>query len=110
VERAAIQKSHVTVQAIISNDIEDNDACQTYVPGVIPLLEKHGAEIALAGYDALGVQGDRHGVYVAVRFPSEVAARAWHSGPADEEVRRFRLALCRNNGIVTASESEAGSG
>lgn len=97
------------VYAIISYDIEDNDAYQAYAPGVIPLLQKHGAEVVVADYDARRLEGDKHGVYVVLRFPSEDAARAWHGDPAYEEVRNIRLTSCTNNSIVITSEFEAAS-
>jgi uncharacterized protein (DUF1330 family) len=37
---------------IASYDIVDPKAFESYVPGVIPLLQKHGAEILAAEYDA----------------------------------------------------------
>ena len=45
------------VYFIVSYDIEDPEAYERYVPGVVPLLQKHGAEILVADYEATTVEG-----------------------------------------------------
>ncbi len=46
------------VYFIVSYDIEDAARYERYVPGVIPLLEKHGAEVLVADYEATTVETD----------------------------------------------------
>ena len=89
---------------IASYDIVDPEAYEGYVPGVVPLLEKHGAEILVADYDARALEGEARSVYVVLKFESEEAALAWHSDPAYEPVRRIRLDSCERNDLVLARE------
>jgi uncharacterized protein (DUF1330 family) len=92
----------MSVYVIISYDIRDPEAFEGYVPGVLPLLEKHGAEILVADFDVKPVEGEKHGVYVVLRFESEDAALAWYNDPAYEPVREIRLTSCDNNHAVLA--------
>ena len=56
---------------IASYDIVDPKGYEGYVPGVVPLLQKHGAEILAAEYDAQPLEGEKRSVYVVLRFESE---------------------------------------
>ena len=85
-------------------DIVDAEGYEGYVPGVVPLLAKHGAEILVADYDAQCFEGDRRSVYVVLRFASEEAALAWYNDPAYEPVKRIRLDSSDNNNVVLAKE------
>ena len=42
----------MSAYVIGSYDIVDTKAYEGYVPGVVPLLAKHGAEILVADYEA----------------------------------------------------------
>jgi uncharacterized protein (DUF1330 family) len=89
---------------IASYDIVDPKAFESYVPGVIPLLQKHGAEILAAEYDAQPLEGDKRSVYVVLRFKSEEAALGWYTDPAYEQVKKIRLDSCDNNSLVLAKQ------
>lgn len=89
---------------IVSYDIVDPEGYEGYVPGVVPLLEKHGAEIVVAEFDAKPLEGDKRGVYVVLRFESEEAALGWYHDPAYEPVRKIRLTSCDNNNMVLARQ------
>jgi len=88
---------------IVSYDIVDPAAYEAYVPGVLPLLAKHGAEVLVAEYDATALEGDRRGVHVVLRFPSVEAARAWYDDPAYEPVKKIRLGSCAHGSVVLAN-------
>jgi uncharacterized protein (DUF1330 family) len=92
----------MSVYVVISYDIRDSDAFEPYVPGVLPLLAKHRAEILVADFDVKPLEGEKHSVYVVLRFPSEEAALAWYNDPAYEPVRKIRLSSCDNNHMVLA--------
>ena len=89
---------------IASYDIADPKAYEGYVPGVVPLLLKHGAEILVASYDAQALEGDRRDVYVVLRFESEEAARAWHSDPEYAPIKKIRLDSSANGNVVLAQQ------
>jgi uncharacterized protein (DUF1330 family) len=94
----------MTAYIIASYDIVDPKAYEGYVPGVIPLLQKHGAEILAPEYDAQPLEGDKHNVYVVLKFKSEEAALGWYTDPANEPVKKIRLDSCDNSNIVLAKQ------
>lgn len=87
---------------IATYDIHDPEAYEGYVPGVMPLLEKHGAEVLVADFEARALEGETRSVHVVLRFPSEEAALAWHGDPAYEPVKKIRLDSCGNNSVALA--------
>lgn len=89
---------------IVSYDIVDPEGYEAYGSGVVPLLQKHGAEILVAEYDAKALEGDRRSVYVVLRFESEEAALRWYNDPAYEPVRKVRFATCGNSNMVLAKQ------
>lgn len=89
---------------IASYDIVDPKGYEGYVPGVVPLLRKHGAEILAAEFDAQLLEGEKRSVYVVLRFESEAAALGWYHDPAYTSVRKLRLGSCANNNFVLAKQ------
>lgn len=92
----------MSAYVIATYDIVDASGYEGYVPGVVPLLEKHGAEILVAEYDAQVLEGKKQGVYVVLRFESEQAALDWYNDPAYEPVKKIRLDSCGNGSAVLA--------
>ena len=95
---------------ITSYDIADPQAYEPYVPGVLPLLEKHGAEILVADYDAETLEGDSRTVHVVLRFASREAALAWYRDPSYEPIKKVRLDSSANCRLVLARQFEPPSG
>lgn len=89
---------------IVSYDIVDPEGYEGYVPGVVPLLAKHGAEVLVAEYDARALEGDKRSAYVVLRFESEEAALAWYNDPAYEPVKKIRLGSSDNGNLVLAKQ------
>ena len=87
---------------IVTYDIVDPKGYETYVPGVLPLLQKHGAEILVADYQAEALEGKAAGVTVVLKFDTEEAARNWHSDPAYQPVKQVRLNSTQNGVAVLA--------
>ncbi len=87
-----------------SYDIVDPKGYEGYVPGVLPLLEKHGAEILVAEFDAQALEGDRRSVYCVLRFESEEAALSWYNDPAYEPVRKIRISSSDNKNMALAKQ------
>ena len=85
-------------------DIADPKGYEGYVPEVVPLLQKHGAKILAAEYDAQVLEGEKRSVYVIVQFPSEPAALAWYNDPDYEPVKKIRFASCENSNLVLAKQ------
>jgi len=98
----------MSAYVLISYDIVERTAYEPYLAGVVPLLNKHGAEIVVADFEAKPLEGDARGVYVVLRFPSEEAARAWHADPDYEPVKQLRFDTCKNHNMVIAKPAGGG--
>ena len=88
--------------AIVSYDIVDSKGFEAYVPAVMPLLAKHGAEVLVADFAAEGLEGQAHGVHVILKFPSDEALHNFHSDPDYAPVKQIRLETTTNNTFIAA--------
>jgi len=89
---------------LVSYDIDDADGYAGYVPGVVPILARHGAEILVADYGATVLEGQKRNVHVVLRFSDEDAAMRWYNDPDYAPVRKLRLDSCSHNSMVVAHE------
>jgi uncharacterized protein (DUF1330 family) len=94
----------MSVYIIASYDIEDPEAYEGYVPGVVPLLGKHGAEILVADYEAKTIEGQSRGVHVVLKFESEEAALNWYNDPDYAPVKKIRLDATQNGTLIMAKQ------
>jgi uncharacterized protein (DUF1330 family) len=94
----------MSVYVIVSYDIADPKGFEGYVPGVMPLLQKHGAEILVADHEAKAVEGRASSAHVVLRFASEDAARNFYNDPAYAPVKQIRLNSTKNGTLVIAKE------
>ena len=94
----------MSVYIIASYDIEDPSVYEGYVPGVLPLLQKHGVEVLVADYEAKTLEGQGRGVNVVLKFESEEAAMNWYNDPDYEPVKRIRLDSTKNGTVVLAKQ------
>ena len=85
-------------------DIVDPVAYEAYVPGVIPLLLKHGGEVLVADYDAQALEGGKRSVCVVLKFQSEASALAWYNDPDYQPVKKIRLTSCANGSLLLAKQ------
>ena len=89
---------------IVSYDVADQQAYEAYVPGVIPLLQKHGGEVLAADYDVKSLEGQASQVNVVIRFDSEKAAMGFYNDPEYAPVRQIRLDSTSNGVMMLAKE------
>ena len=94
----------MSVYFILSYDIENPQDYEGYVPGVIPLLMKHNAEILVADYEAQSIEGEARGVNVVLRFESEEAAMNMYNDPAYQPLKKLRLDSTRNGTSLLAKQ------
>lgn len=94
----------MTAYIVASYDIVDSAEYEGYVPGVIPLLQEHGAEILVADYESTSLEGEKRSVFVVLRFESEEAALGWYNDPAYEPFKKLRHASCAKNSLVLAKQ------
>jgi uncharacterized protein (DUF1330 family) len=102
-----LESSTMAVYVIGSYDITDPKGFESYAPGVLPLLQKHGAEILAADFESETLEGQPRKVNVVVKFPSAEAARNWYNDPAYGPVKQIRLDSTQGGTIVMAKEFEA---
>ena len=94
----------MSVYVIASYDIEDPEVYEGYVPGVRPLLQKHGAEVLVADYEAKTIEGQGRGVNVVLKFESEAAAMNWYNDPDYGPVKKIRLDSTTNGTVILAKQ------
>ena len=94
----------VEAYVIAMYDIVDPNAFETYVPGVIPLFHKHGAEVLVADFDAQALEGDKRSAYVVLKFKSEASALAWYTDPDYQPFKKIRVASCDNRSVALARQ------
>ncbi len=99
----------MSVYVIATYDIVDPKGYESYVPGVMPLLQKHGAEILVADFEAEPLEGRAPGVNVVLKFDSEKAARNWYNDADYGPVKQVRLSSTKNGSIVLAKQFVAPS-
>lgn len=97
----------MAVYLIVGYDITDPKGYEGYVPGIVPLLEKHGAEVLVADYESEALEGEPRKVNVVLKFPSEEAARNMYNDPAYAPVRQIRLDSTQGGYVVMAKEFKA---
>jgi uncharacterized protein (DUF1330 family) len=81
----------MAVYAICSYDIADAKGYEPYVPSVLPILQKHGAEVLAADFGAKVLEGRPPSVQVILKFETEDAALRWYEDPEYTEVKKIRL-------------------
>jgi uncharacterized protein (DUF1330 family) len=96
----------MSVYVIGAFDVIDPKGYEAYVAGVVPLLQKHGAEILVADRQAEALEGRASGMNVLLRFDSEKAARDWYNDAAYGPVKQIRLNATKNGSIVLAKQFE----
>jgi uncharacterized protein (DUF1330 family) len=94
----------MAVYFIATYDITDPKGYEPYVPAVIPLLQKHGAEIVVADREASALEGTARGVTVVLRFADEAAARGFYDDPAYAAVKKIRLDSTGNCMAILAKQ------
>ncbi len=79
---------------------------EEYIPGVLPFLTKHGAEVLVAAFETEVLQGEPADGAVVLRFPSEQAVRDFVNDPDYRPFKELRLRITTNASAVLAPEFE----
>jgi uncharacterized protein (DUF1330 family) len=77
---------------------------QEYIPGVMPFLAKHKAEVVVAELEAKPLEGAPAKGVVVLRFPSEQAITDFLADPGYQPVKKIRTGITRNGNAVMAPE------
>jgi len=92
---------------VLTQTVTDQKAyAQEYIPGVMPFLAKHGAEVLVAAFETQALQGEPAEGAVVLRFPSEQAVRDFVNDPDYQPLKELRLSITTNANAVLAPEFE----
>ena len=92
---------------ILTQTVTDHAAyVEQYVPGVLPFLEKYGAEVLVGALETEALEGEPAEGAVVLRFPSEQAVRDFVNDPDYRPVKEFRFSITTNANAVLAPEFE----
>ena len=90
---------------VLMQEVDDLDRYRSeYVPGVVPLLQKHGAELVVAGSDAEPAEGEPPNSTVVIRFADADAAWGFLNDPDYQPVKEIRLSTTSRGQMVVAPE------
>jgi uncharacterized protein (DUF1330 family) len=88
---------------ILTHTVNDPQKyAQEYIPGVMPFLAKHKAEVVVAELAAKPLEGDPAKGVVVLRFPSEQAIRDFLDDPGYQPVKKIRMGITANGNAVMA--------
>ena len=92
---------------ILTQTVTDQTAySEDYLPGVMPFLAKHGAEVLVAAFETEALQGEPADGVVVLRFPTEQAVRDFVNDPGYGPAKELRLSITTNASAVLAPEFE----
>ena len=90
----------VLMQAVHDVDRYRNE----YLPGVRPFLQKHSAELLVAGFDAEPAEGEPPNSTVVIRFADVEAAWGFLNDPDYQPVKEIRFSTTARGQMVLAPE------
>jgi uncharacterized protein (DUF1330 family) len=90
---------------VLMQEVHDVDRYRNeYLPGLRPLLKKHGAEVLVAGFDAEPAEGDPPNSTVVLRFADPAAAWGLLNDPDYQPVKAVRFSITSRGQAVVAPE------
>ncbi len=94
----------MAVYLVTSCDITDPEKYAPYVPNVMPLLDRHGAEVIAADKNAITIDGEKRDLTVIIKFPSPEVAREFSEDPEYQPWKEIRLASTTNRASIMVGE------
>lgn len=92
---------------ILTQTVTDPSAySEQYIPGVMPFLQKYGAEVLVAAFETEPLEGEPAAGAVVLRFPSEQHIRDFVNDPDYRSVKELRFRITTNANAVLAPEFE----
>ena len=90
---------------VLMQHVDDVDRYRTeYIPGVRPFLERYGAEVLVAGFEAEAAEGAPPNSTVVLRFPDAEAAWGLLNDPEYQPVRELRHSITSRGQAVVVAE------
>ncbi len=94
---------------VLMQEIQDVDRYRNeYVPRVLPILQKHGAEFLVAGSEAETAEGEPPNSTVVIRFADTDAAWEFLNDPDYQPVKEIRRNATSRIQMVVAPEFTPG--
>ncbi len=104
---ALTKETRMAAYFILTQTVTDQTAySEQYIPGVMPFLAKHGAEVLVATFESGALQGEPADGVVVLRFPSEQDVRDFVNDPDYRSLKELRLRITTNANAVLAPEFE----
>ena len=94
----------MSAYVIASYNIVNPEGYEPYVPAVIPLLAKHGAEVLVADFESKPLENNPPKVTVVLRFASEEGALNWYNDPEYVAIRKYRIDNSENGVAVLCQQ------
>jgi len=90
---------------VLMQQVDDVDRYRSeYLPGVRPFLQKYGAEVLVAGFDAKAAEGEPPNSTVVIRFADAAAAWGFLNDPDYRPVKELRFSVTSRGQAVVAPE------
>lgn len=90
---------------VLMQEVHDVDRYRSeYLPRVRPFLEKYGADVLVAGFEAEPAEGKPPNSTVVLRFPDTEAAWGMLNDPDYRAVKDIRFGLTSRGQAVVAPE------
>lgn len=90
---------------VLMQQVHDIDRYRAeYLPGLRPFLEKYGAEVLVAGFDAEPAEGAPPNSTVVLRFVDAAAAWSLLNDPEYRPVKDIRFSITSEGQAVVAPE------
>ena len=90
---------------VLMQEVHDVERYRSeYLPGLRPLLKKHGAEVLVAGFDAEPTEGEPPNSTVVLRFADAAAAWGLLNDPDYRPVKEIPFSVTSRGQAVIAPE------
>jgi uncharacterized protein (DUF1330 family) len=99
-----MKRKDMAIYLVTSCDITDPEKYAPYVPNVLPLLEKYGAEIIAADKNAITIDGEKRDVTVILKFQSQDDVTKLFEDPEYKPWLDIRLASTTNRATIMLGE------
>jgi uncharacterized protein (DUF1330 family) len=88
---------------VLMQQVDDIDRYRAeYLPRLRPFLERYGAEVLVAGFDAEAAEGEPPNSTVVLRFADAASARGLLEDPEYQPVRDIRFGITSRGQAVVA--------
>jgi uncharacterized protein (DUF1330 family) len=90
---------------VLMQEIDDMDRYRNeYVPAVGPFLQKYGAEVLVAGSDAVRAEGEPPNSTIVIRFADAETAWGFLNDPGYQPLKEMRLSATSRGQMVVATQ------